>query len=133
MDKIKTDDIIKKRFKHITNDAKIMYYRNPRDCNNYMYEYVNPNHIGIIYGRHKKSKSLMMIAKVFMGIVPLFKFSFIDFLIVWFMYLISVINPMLFAVNIMVSIATVIFFYKLPYIIKFRVRKCHVRLSVSYY
>jgi len=43
----------------------IIYYNNPNVCSKYVYEKINPDHIGIIWGRRKdKSHNWIKICKV---------------------------------------------------------------------
>lgn len=41
----------------LTNETKIIYYRNPDDCKSFQMERVNPDHKGVIWGK-RKDKSL---------------------------------------------------------------------------
>jgi len=52
----------------VPKHSKIVYYKNPNECNNYYMERVNPTHIGILWG-HRKDKSHNFIALCFYGIV----------------------------------------------------------------
>jgi len=70
MKKIKL--IIKRRFPDIVF-KKIILFKNPNECNTMYIERVNPNHVGIIWGRRKKKlhkgSSYIKIGKVYFGIV----------------------------------------------------------------
>ena len=65
--------ILKDRFKEI-GFKKIILYRNPSECNSLKLERVNPNHVGIIWGRRRKElnkgTSYGMIAKVYFNALP---------------------------------------------------------------
>lgn len=64
---------ILKRFPNITF-SKIILYRNPNEFTNLYIERVNPNHIGIIWGkRHKKQHKgthYIMCGKVYFTLLP---------------------------------------------------------------
>jgi len=63
--KHKWDWLLKKHICNIPNDSKIVYYKNPNECNRYYLERVNPNHVGILWGKRKnKSKNWIQIGRV---------------------------------------------------------------------
>ena len=70
MKKIK--QVIKKRFPDF-NFQKIILYKNPNECKKMYIEKVNPTHVGIIWGRRKKSlnkgSNFIKIGKVYFGLV----------------------------------------------------------------
>ena len=47
--------------------SKKIYFKNPNECNSFYFEKVNPNHIGIIWGKRDKklSKNWIRIGKIF--------------------------------------------------------------------
>jgi len=45
---------IRKRFKFLNID-KVIFYKNPNECNRLMLERINPNHIGLIWGKRKRN------------------------------------------------------------------------------
>jgi len=52
----------------VPKHSKIVYYKNPNECNNYYMERVNPTHIGILWGHRKdKSHNWIRIGKVFIS------------------------------------------------------------------
>lgn len=66
--------IIYKRFPGI-HFKKIILYKNPNECSDIKLERVNPTHIGILWGRRKKSlhkgSNYIRIGKVYFSIVPI--------------------------------------------------------------
>jgi len=77
-------NILKERFKDISF-KKIILYRNPGECNSLKLERINPNHVGIVWGKRKKSlnkgTSYGMIAKVYFNALPvIFGLSVISWL-----------------------------------------------------
>ena len=65
--------IIKKRFENIHFD-KIILYRNPNEFNAIKIERVNPNHVGILWGKRKKKlnkgTNYIMFGKVYFKALP---------------------------------------------------------------
>ena len=73
----------KKEYKRILKNASIkdiIVYNNPRPFSSFIIERVNPNHIGIIWGKRKKCMgkgvNWVKVAKVFFGVVPIFYWVF---------------------------------------------------------
>ena len=65
----------------VPKNSKIVYYKNPNECNRYRFERVNPNHVGIIWGKRKnKSKNWIKIGKVVMGSFAILCYGIIDIL-----------------------------------------------------
>jgi len=64
---------IKKRFKDI-KFKKIVLYKNPNEFNKIYIERVNPDHVGIIWGRRRKNlnkgKNYIKLGKVYFEILP---------------------------------------------------------------
>ena len=68
MNKGKWDALFKGHITNIPKGSKIVYYKNPNECNLYHFERVNPTHIGILWGRRKnKSRNWIQIGKVFIS------------------------------------------------------------------
>ena len=62
--------IFKKNYKF--ND--VICYKNPNECSSFNIERVNPDHVGIIWGKRKKTSkgnNTIMIGKVYFSIIPL--------------------------------------------------------------
>jgi len=66
--------ILKRRFEG-EKFKKIILYRNPNECDDLKLERVNPDHIGIIWGRRKKAlnkgTNYTQIAKVYFQMLPM--------------------------------------------------------------
>lgn len=68
----KSKIMIKKIFNK-TEFKDIIVYKNPNECNKLVLERVNPDHIGIIWGKRKrgsKGQNMIKIAKVFFSVFP---------------------------------------------------------------
>jgi hypothetical protein len=69
----KKEKTIRKRFKFLNID-KVIFYKNPNECNKLMLERINPNHIGLIWGKRKKKLNKgdnpIKIGKVFFHSLP---------------------------------------------------------------
>jgi hypothetical protein len=64
MDKYYWDKIFKEWY-DLPKDTKVQYYRNPSDCSDFNYERLNPDHIGLIWGRQKgKNKNWIRVCKI---------------------------------------------------------------------
>jgi hypothetical protein len=66
MNREKWNHILKKYW-GIPKKAKIVYFKNPNECNRYHCEMVNPTHKGILWGKRKKSNNWIRLGKVFVG------------------------------------------------------------------
>lgn len=64
---------IVKRFKFLNID-KIVLYKNPNECNKLKLERINPNHVGLIWGKRKKDlnkgNNHIKIGKIFFHSMP---------------------------------------------------------------
>jgi len=66
---------MKKKFNYLKNikTSKVVWYKNPNECSQFNVERVNPNHIGILWGKRKKGskgRNWMQIAKLYFNILP---------------------------------------------------------------
>jgi len=65
--------IIQKRFKNF-EFKKIVLYKNPNEFNHMYIEKINPTHVGLIWGRRKKSQNkgtnYIKCGKVFFSFIP---------------------------------------------------------------
>jgi len=50
----KKEKTIRNRFKFLNID-KVILYKNPNECYHIFLEKINPNHVGLIWGKRKKS------------------------------------------------------------------------------
>jgi len=44
--------------------TKFVYFSNPSDCKQFDYERINPTHIGVLWGRRKRSNNWVRVARV---------------------------------------------------------------------
>jgi len=49
----KKEKTIRKRFKFLNID-KVIFYKNPNECSHLSIERINPNHVGLIWGKRKR-------------------------------------------------------------------------------
>jgi len=116
MDKEKTNEILIDIFK-LPKNSKFIFYRNPRDCCNFKYEKINPDHIGIIYGLPKKCirkfklVGYSKIAKVFINDNG---FMHLDKIIYLLLFCLSLYLPITIFCNLLIGICT----YSLCYWLK---------------
>ena len=60
-------------FKH-NEYSKVVWYKNPNECSSFNVERVNPDHIGILWGRRKKGhkgRNWIQVAKIYFSIIPI--------------------------------------------------------------
>ena len=74
MAKKKLENIIKRRFENAKFN-KIILFKNPNEFKSMYIERINPNHVGILWGRRKKKLNKgtnpIRFGKVFFEIIPL--------------------------------------------------------------
>jgi len=69
----KSKKIIRNRFKGF-RFKKIICYKNPAECSHLKIERVNPDHVGIVWGKRKrgsKGRNYVKVGKVFYEMMPL--------------------------------------------------------------
>jgi hypothetical protein len=80
MNKLKWKHIFSNKFNIVFDDIeKIIFYNNPNVCNNFMYEKVNPNHIGYVYGKRKekhKGHNWIKVCKISVNSIIFFAIDF---------------------------------------------------------
>lgn len=68
--------------KGVPPKSKIVYFKNPNECNNFFFERINPDHIGFVWGRRRKNRgrgsNWLRVAKVFLNHCYLGFASFTD-------------------------------------------------------
>ena len=81
------------RWFNIPKNSKIVYYKNPNECHTFYFEKVNPDHVGLLWGKRdkKKSNNWVRIGKVFFSYIHLSLYSFYKQLSQMFIYLFE--NP----------------------------------------
>jgi hypothetical protein len=93
---------------HLPKGSKLLYYKNPNECYMFNYERVNPDHIGLIWGKRKtKGKNWVKICKVSLGSIALLFQDFRNQLNNMVAYVVN--NPDVFVCFYMICFALVFF------------------------
>lgn len=72
---------------NLPKDKRILFYRNPKDCKDFTYEKVNPDHIGIVWGLQKHKKTWVRVCKVTLTQIAWIFTEYINQLFLTFDYL----------------------------------------------
>lgn len=69
----------------ISPNDKVVYYKNPNECNKFNIERVNPDHVAIIWGQRKnKMRNWIKLGKIYFGSILTSFFDYVRIFFEWF-------------------------------------------------